>query len=281
MHILRCYAEDSIGYKLQRNKTEEGNYTMLENLNSYLDDPIDGNKQDDEVEIDLLEIFNVLKSKFLILLTAGLLVGCLCGLFTKFVMTPVYTSTSSILVLSKETTLTSLADIQLGTSLTSDYTVLIKCTPVLEQVIKNLDLDMDSDALRKSISIENPSDSRILEISVQNTDPEQAKKIVDEIANVASNYIGDKMEVIPPKIIEIGKIPTVQSSPSMKKNVVMGFILGVVAAAAIVVVITIMDDTLKSEDDIAKYLGISVLAVVPDRKDYVHYKGKKRRKKRH
>lgn len=48
MHILRCYAEDSIGYKLQRNKTEEGNYTMLENLNSYLDDPIDGNKQDDE-----------------------------------------------------------------------------------------------------------------------------------------------------------------------------------------------------------------------------------------
>ena len=125
------------------------------------------------------------------------------------------------------------------------------------------------------------AESRILEISVQNTDPELAKKTVDEIANVASNYIGDKMEVIPPKIIEIGKIPTVQSSPSMKKNVVMGFVLGVVAAAAIVVVITIMDDTLKSEDDIAKYLGISVLAVVPDRKDYVHYKGKKRRKKRH
>ena len=115
---------------------------MLENLNSYLDDPIDGNKQDDEVEIDLLEIFYVLKSKFLILLTVGLLVGCLCGVFTKFAMTPVYTSTSSILVLSKETTLTSLADIQLGTSLTSDYTVLIKCTPVLEQVIKNLELDI-------------------------------------------------------------------------------------------------------------------------------------------
>ena len=253
---------------------------MLENLNSYLDDPVDGNRQDDEVEIDLLEIFYVLKSKFLILLTVGLLVGCLCGVFTKFAMTPVYTSTSSILALSKETTLTSLADIQLGTSLTSDYTVLIKCTPVLEQVIKNLKLDMNSDVLRSSISIVNPSDSRILEISVQNTDPEMAKKIVDEIANVASSYIGDKM-VIPPKIIEIGKIPTVQSSPSMKKNVMMGFILGIVAAAAIIVVVTIMDDTLKSEDDIAKYLGVSVLAVVPDRKDYVNYKGKKRKKKRH
>lgn len=158
---------------------------------------------------------------------------------------------------------------------------MIKCTPVLEQVIKNLKLDMNSDVLRSSISIVNPSDSRILEISVQNTDPEMAKKIVDEIANVASSYIGDKIEVIPPKIIEIGKIPTVQSSPSMKKNVMMGFILGIVAAAAIIVVVTIMDDTLKSEDDIAKYLGVSVLAVVPDRKDYVNYKGKKRKKKRH
>ena len=67
----------------------------------------------------------------------------------------------------------------------------------------------------------------------------------------------------------------------MKKNVMMGFILGIVAAAAIIVVVTIMDDTLKSEDDIAKYLGVSVLAVVPDRKDYVNYKGKKRKKKRH
>ena len=252
---------------------------MLENLNSYLDDPIDGNKQDDEVEIDLLEIFYVLKSKFLILLTVGLLVGCLCGVFTKFAMTPVYTSTSSILVLSKETTLTSLADIQLGTSLTSDYTVLIKCTPVLEQVIKNLKLDMDSDILRSSISIENPSDSRILEISVQNTDPEMAKKIVDEIANVASAYIGDKMEVTPPKIIEKGEATT--SAFGVAMNVMMGFILGIVAAAAIVVVVTIMDDTLKSEDDIAKYLGVSVLAVVPDRKDYVNYKGKKRKKTRH
>ena len=207
--------------------------------------------------------------------------GCIAAAYTQFLMTPIYSSTSSILVLSKETTLTSLADLQLGASLTSDYTVLITSTPVMEQVISDLDLDMTAEQLKESVSINNPTDTRILEITVNNTDSKMAKKIVDEIANVASAYIGDKMEVIPPKIIEIGKIPTVQSSPSMKKNVMMGFILGIVAAAAIVVVVTIMDDTLKSEDDIAKYLGVSVLAVVPDRKDYVNYKGKKRKKTRH
>ena len=83
------------------------------------------------------------------------------------------------------------------------------------------------------------------------------------------------MEVVPPKIIEVGKIATIRTSPSVKKNAEIGFLLGFVACAAIVVVLTIMDDTIKTEEDIEKYLGISVLAKVPDRKDYVNMKNKK------
>ena len=103
---------------------------------------------------------------------------------------------------------------------------------------------------------------------------------MDEIADVASVFIGDKMEVIPPKIIEVGKVPTVRSAPSMKKNAVLGLLFGAFVAAAAITVLTIMDDTLKTEEDISKYLGISVLASVPDRKDYVNTKGKKAGKRR-
>ncbi len=257
---------------------------MLDKWKMDVDDTIDSaienkrNNEDDE--IDLLEIFYALKKKLLLIIAAGLLAGCISGVFTQVAITPVYTSMSSLLVLSKETTLTSLADIQLGTSLTNDYRVLIESTPVLEQVIENLDLDMTADALRGSITIDNPTDSRILEISVVNTDPEMAKEIVDEIANVSSVFIGDKMEVIPPKIIEVGKIPTVRSAPSVKKNAVLGLMFGAVVCAAIITVFTIMDDTLKTEEDVTKYLGISVLASVPDRKDYVHVKGKRGKKRR-
>lgn len=245
---------------------------MMNKLKMDIEDTADVREDD---EIDLLEILYALKKKILVIIAAGLLAGCISGVVTQTAITPVYTSTSSILVLSKETTLTSLADIQLGTSLTSDYTVLIKSTPVLEQVIENLKLDITAEDLRETITIENPADSRILNISVVNTDPETAKKIVDEIADVASVFIGDKMEVIPPKIIEVGKVPTVRSAPSMKKNAVLGLLFGAFVAAAAITVLTIMDDTLKTEEDIAKYLGISVLASVPDRKDYVNTKGKK------
>ena len=236
---------------------------------------------EEEVEIDLLEILRALKKKILVILIVGLIGGCIGGAYTQLFMTPVYSSTSSILVLSKETTLTSLADLQLGASLTSDYTVLIKSSPVLEQVIKNLKLDMTAEQLRQNVAINNPTDTRILEITVSDTDPEMAKEIVDEIADVSSSYIGDKMEVIPPKVIEVGKIATKRTSPSVTKNAAMGLLLGIIACAAIVTVFAVMDDTMNTEEDVEKYLGVSVLAKIPDRKDYINMKNKKKNKKNH
>lgn len=266
-------------------KEGKGKYQMLDNLDSNLENSripaisaLDVN--DDEVEIDLREIFYALKAKILLILMVALIGACVAAAYTQFLMTPIYSSTSSMLVLSKETTLTSLADLQLGASLTSDYTVLITSTPVLEQVIENLNLDMTTEQLKDTVTINNPTDTRILEITVDNADSTLAKDIVDEIANVSSSYIGDKMEVIPPKIIEVGKIATVRTSPSVKKNTALGFLLGFVACAAVVVIFAVMDDTIKTEEDIEKYLGISVLAKVPDRKDYVNMKGKKNHKKK-
>lgn len=88
------------------------------------------------------------------------------------------------------------------------------------------------------------------------------------------------MEVIPPKIIEKAELPTVKTSPSLAKNTMLGLLLGLILSAGIVVVITVMNDSIKTEDDIEKYLGISTLAVVPDRKDYIGSKKKKHKKKR-
>lgn len=238
------------------------------------------NMRDDEKEIDLIELFYALKKRILLILVVGLLFGCLSCAYTKFFVTPMYTSTSSMLVLTKETTLSSLADLQMGSQLTKDYTVLTTSRDVLNEVIENLDLKMNYRELRSHITLDNPTDTRILNISVTNSNPELAKEIVDELASVASAYIGDKMEVIPPKIIEKAELPIVKTSPSLSKNTMLGLLLGLILSAGIVVVITIMNDSIKSEDDIEKYLGISTLAVVPDRKDYIGSKKKRHRKKK-
>lgn len=240
---------------------------------------------DDEIEIDLWELFFALKKRILVLLAALLAGAILAGAFTKLMITPIYSATSTMLVLTKETTLASLADLQIGSQLTQDYSMLITSRTVLQEVIDNLGLDMDYRTLKSNVSINNPTDTRILEITVTNPDPEMSKKIVDELSSVSSEFIGDQMEVVPPKIVEEGEIPEHQTSPSLSRNVMMGALLGFVLAAGVVVLLTIMDDTIKSEDDIGRYLGLPTLAVVPDRKDYItgkpaETKKKKKKKKR-
>ncbi len=234
----------------------------------------------DEMEIDLREVFFALKKRALIILAALVAGALIAGAYTKLLVTPMYSSTATMLVLSKDTTLTSIADLQLGTQLTNDYSVLLTSRPVLEEVIDNLGLDMGYGSLKGAITLNNPSNTRILEITVQNSDPELARDMVNELAHTASDYIGDKMEVIPPKVIEEGEVSTSQISPNIKKNIMLGALAGAVLAAGVVVLMSVLDDSIRSEDDIENFLGMPTLASVPDRKDYISGKTKKKTKKK-
>lgn len=233
--------------------------------------------EEDEAEIDLKELFFVLKKKIWLIITVGLIAGCLAAGWSKFLVTPMYSSTSSILVLSKETTLTSLADLQLGSQLANDYKVLITSRPVLEDVIANLDLSMGYKELRAAVTVQNPADTRILEVSVANPDPILACEIVDELAEVSSAFIGDKMEVTPPKIIETGEVALYPDSPSVKRNAMMGLLAGAVLTAGVIAVLNMMNDTIRTEEDIARYLELSTFAVVPDKAQEKKARGKNSR----
>ena len=138
-------------------------------------------RQNEVIEIDLLELFYALKKQILWIILVAIVGGTLAFAGTKLLMTPMYESTTTMLVLTKETTLSSLADLQMGTQLTNDYEILTVSRQVLERVIDDLNLDMEYEDLKKSVQISNPSDSRIMEISVTYTSPKLAKEIVDEL----------------------------------------------------------------------------------------------------
>lgn len=238
------------------------------------------NRNDEELEIDLRSVFLALKQKLLVIIATGLLLACASCLFTMLFLTPKYSSSATMLVLPKEENTTATSQLQAGTQLAKDYAVLITSRPVLEEVIDNLGLDMSYEQLSGSVTVNNPQDTRLLQITVENPDPSSAKDIVNELASAASAYIGENMEMDPPKIIEQGEVPTHRTSPDMKKMVMLGLAAGLVLSAGIVTLMTILDDTIKTEDDIAKYLNISTLANVPDRKDFISSKGKKNKGKK-
>lgn len=221
------------------------------------------NHQNDEIEIDLRELFLVLVGKLWIIILSGVICVTAAGLITRFAVTPMYTSTSKLYVVSKSTSLTSLADIQLGTSLTQDYMVMITSRPVTEKVIENLDLDMTHDELVGTVTVTNPSDTRILEISVSNADPKMAQNISNEFANVSSTRMAEIMDTQKPNVVEDAYLPEEPSSPSLKKNVAIAGLLGVFAAAALIILLHLMNESITTEEDVEKYLGLSTLGTIP------------------
>lgn len=220
--------------------------------------------QNDEVEIDLKEIFFVLLHKLWIIVLAMVVCAGVAGIFTKTMITPQFKSSSMLYILTQSTSITSLADIQMGSQLTKDYSILVQSRPVLEEVIKNLKLDMKYEEMVKKIEIANPADTRIITITVTDSDPKMAKTITDEIAEVASDRIADIMkQEDKPSIVEKGHIAETKSSPSTVKNCAIAGLLGAVVVAFIIILIFMMDDTIKTADDIEKYLGITTLGTIP------------------
>lgn len=215
-----------------------------------------------EEEIDLLWFAQVLMKRIWLIIVAAVSCACLTAGYTYFRIAPTYSSTISMLVLTKETTLTSLTDLQIGSQLTKDYSILITSRPVLEEVIENLGLKMTYTELKGRISIENPEDTRLLFVTVTLNDAKQAKTVVDELAVVASEFVADKMEVTPPKIIEDGEIG-VKTGPGMVKNTAIGFIVGAFLVCVVLVALELLNDTIQREEDVTRYLDVPTLAVIP------------------
>ena len=222
------------------------------------------NNQNDEIEINLQELFYVLWNNALVIILAAVLCATIAFAYTKFFVTPMYKSTTSIYVLNKQnqSTLTS-SDLSASTQLTYDYSRLIKSRAVAEEVIKRLHLDVSADTLIKRISTSTPNNSRIINISVLDEDPATAKKIADSVRNEAAIKIQVVTACDAVNMVDEANLPSKKSSPSYSKNVLIGGAFGGALAVGIIVLKYILDDTIKTAEDVEKYLGLSTLGSIP------------------
>jgi len=221
------------------------------------------NYRDDEIEIDLGALFFELLGHWKMICLSSILVGIIGLVISVFLITPQYESTSELYVLSKSTSITSLADIQMGTNLTNDYMVVVKGRPVLEQVISNLNLEETYGSLKGRVVLNNPSNSRILQITVTDPDSARAKLIADEIAEVSSKFISAKMDQDPPTIISYGYADGKPVSPNTMMNTAIGVLIGAFMSMALVVVTYLLNDTITNAEDIERKLGLNLLGTLP------------------
>lgn len=216
----------------------------------------------EEIEIDLKDLFFEMLGRWKMLLASTFMAAAIALVASKWIIVPKYESTAALYVLSNS--ITSLADIQIGSNLTNDYMVVVKGRPVLEQVIKNLGLEEDYKELDNQIELNNPTDSRILEIIVTDTDPNRAKKIADEMASVASDYISIKMDQSAPTTIQNGYADGNPVSPHVGRNTLVGALAGFLLAAMVVTGFYLMNDTVMTAEDVERKLEMNLLGSLPE-----------------
>ena len=216
-----------------------------------------------EDTIDLLELFMGLLAHWTLIAATAVVGAVLMALYTFFLVTPMYKATATIYVVSRNDSVLNFSDLQVGSELTSDYIKVFEMWEVHEKVISNLDLDYTYTDMASMLSVTNTSDTRMLDITVTNPDPEEAAAIANEYADVGAKYISEKMKTDEPTLMSSARVPENPFSPNKAKNILLGFVVGFVLACAVVVLRTMLDDTYKSADDIRKYTGMVVLASIP------------------
>lgn len=214
-------------------------------------------------EIDLLELFYRLVERWKYIAAAAVAGALIMGIYSFVLATPVYEATSKLYVMSSSDSAINLSDLQIGTYLTSDYKEVFDTWEVQEMVLQNLDLDYTYRKLRSCIDVTNPGNTRILNITAHSGDPSLAAAIANEFASVASRYISETMKTDEPSLLSEALVPTKPVAPRKGLNIALGFVLGALAMAVVVVVQFLMDDKIKTAEDVRRYVDLPTLALVP------------------
>lgn len=214
-------------------------------------------------EIDLVELLYRLIEKWKIIVLACLLGALIAAVCTFYFMTPMYTATSKLYVVNAKDSAINLSDLQIGNYLASDYTEVFSNWHVHEMVLQRLGLDYTYSQLAEMVSVENPKDTRILYVNVVSDDPQEAKDMADTYAQVAREFIAVKMDTEQPNIFEEALLPSRPSSPNKSRNIIMGFMIGLILSCSVIIAQFLMDDRLRSADDIEKYVQLPTLGVMP------------------
>lgn len=224
-------------------------------------------KEQDKIEIDVLQLVKVLwKRKFVIVLVA-LLAGITAFAYSSFVIKPQYTSTTRIYVVNRNQAdkpgLTN-QDLQAGAYLVKDYREIILSQDVLEKVVADQKLTMDAKTLGRKVSVTVPADTRIVSISVRDGNPEEASRIANALREVAAQKIISVTRVSDVTTLEEARPATSPSSPNIRRNTMMATLVGVGFVTVVVLLVELLDDRVKRPEDIEEVMHISLLGVIPN-----------------
>lgn len=216
------------------------------------------------IEIDVLYLLRKLWSRKFFIIFIALVVGTVALLGSVFLIKPKYTSTTRIYVVSRTADSITNQDLQAGSYLVKDYQEVITSNEVLSSVIDKEKLSLTPNELSSMISVTIPTDTRVISISVEDDNAQEAATIANTVREVAAEKIKAVTKVDDVTTLEAAEVPKEPSSPNIKRNTLIGVIAGGVLAVISIIILEVLDDRVRRPEDIEDVLGLPLLGIVPD-----------------
>lgn len=215
--------------------------------------------------IDLTEILSAVRQHLLELIFVTLAAALVGFMASKFLMTPKYDSSALMIVNTRQDVNANVTSDQINsaTKLVSTYSIVIKSDTVLQQVIDNLGLNLTYAQLNKRVTVAAVDDTQVMKITVQSDSPEWARQVCEQIITVAPDVIKEAVEAGSVKVISNPSLATEPVSPNIMKNTMLAAAVGFVLVIGIIVLQVLLDNKINTEEDVTKYLDMTVLGVIP------------------
>lgn len=223
-----------------------------------------------EEGITFSELLKIVWSNITLVFLVTLWVTIFGVIYTFVIVNPEYTATTSVIIQidpdSEDLDISDSQVVTLAQQLIVTYKEFIVSDLVLDEVLKDLTLDMSYAELRETITLSSTTSSVIVTVEVVNESPEMAALIADKLVKnsieIAADYIFLKdrvkqmLEPVAPSIDN-------PSSPNKVLNIIISFLIGVILALGIVFIKELFNNKFKSTAEMEKYLNINVIAAVP------------------
>lgn len=216
-----------------------------------------------EYEIDLREIFDIIKSKLWIIALAVLITTITASVVSFFFLDRVYETSTKLVVAKGGESELQYNDLMLNQRLVKTYSEIAKSRTIADEVIKNLNLSMSHGTFANSVQVSSVRDTEVIEIRVQNTDPKVAARIADELSNVFIRRVVEWINIENVQILDRAVVPSNPIKPRPALNIAIAMVLGLMVGVGIVFLLEFLDNTFKGPDDVEKKLGLPVLGSVP------------------
>lgn len=224
----------------------------------------------EEMEIDLLRLIQALWQKAVAIILAAAIFGGIAMAFTVMFIRPKYKAEALMYVNSSNISLggakvsISQSELTAAKTLVDTYIVIMNTRTTLEEVIAQSGVSYSYEELKEMIDATAVNGTEIFEIEVTSTDPQEAERLANTIAQVLPEKISAIVEGSSARIVDYAVVPAEKDSPSIVKNTLVGAILGFVMACGIVVVMELMDEQIHDSDYLSQTYDLPVLAVIPD-----------------